>query len=626
MNKLLTAILCTLAVTTAWAADEVYKTLTFSSSTNSKAVSSYTDTWSATINGFSWTIENFNNNNNAWNFIRAGRKDYTSVANISTNAAIDKAITKVVVTVDAYTTDKINSTKLYVASNASFTQNLQTIALGASVGEMVYTINNPSENMYYKLEYDCAQGSSNGLIQISKVQYYYSTAPSIPTVTGIAAFKRVTAGTTVQLYLPDDYNARVTHVEAGNGGTVDAYVRDDTGAMRMTGISPNRAMTYDQHLAGWITGKYTIGADGIPQFEPADGLTNTDQLVIADRVTEEITQPKVIDAGAMGNNLANWVTISDLEVTGNNVDASKFNLAYQDQAYAGAIVDITGIAASGKLYPVDDLNKAPITFVVDAEKSFTSPSASIENANVRLKRTLSSSQWNLLTVPFDIDINDFDGEVMQYTGVELGKVGSYVYNGNTYDIQGGVMRFGYLNTGSVMQAGVPYLVKPGSSMRNSQTFNAVTLSNAPAGTITKTLPATAQASMGNGLMAQSSPVWAGDYSLVGSYSPVTLDKNEGTVVFTGNNEISWTSLINDVTAVEVGGTQGYITIPSGAGVALGLEDNSEPVITAITTVAMRHGMPAETVIYNLMGQRLTRPLGELPPGIYIVNGKKIVKR
>ena len=223
-------------------------------------------------------------------------------------------------------------------------------------------------------------------------------------------------------------------METGNGGKVDAYVRDNTGAMRMTGISPNRAMTYDQHLAGWITGKYTIGNDGIPQFEPADGLTNTDQLVIADRVTEEITQPKAIDAGAMGNNLANWVTISDLEVTGNNVDASKFNLAYQDQAYAGAIVDVTGIAANGKLYPVDDLNKDPITFVVDAEKSFTSPSASIENANVRLKRSLSSSQWNLLTVPFDIDVNDFDGEVMQYTGVELGKVGSYVYNGNTYDI------------------------------------------------------------------------------------------------------------------------------------------------------------------------------------------------
>ena len=590
MNKLLTAILCTLAVTTAWAADE---TITFSELGYSNAQEI------TTVNGTNFTITfNKGTNSNAPKYYTSGTAIRAYGGNYFTIASTSKTITKIEITFGSDDGSNIITTDVQTYSNGTWTGSAKSVK---------FTI-----------------GGTSGNRRIASVAVTYEAAPSIPTVTGIANFKNVTSGTIVQLYLPDTYNARVTHVETGNGGKVDAYVRDDTGAMRMTGISPNRTMAYDQHLAGWITGKYTIGNDGIPQFEPADGLTNTDQLVIADRVTEEITQPKAIDAGAMGNNLANWVTISDLEVTGNNVDASKFNLAYQDQAYAGAIVDVTGIAANGKLYPVDDLNKAPITFVVDAEKSFTSPSASIENANVRLKRSLSSSQWNLLTVPFDI--NDFDGEVMQYTGVELGKVGSYVYNGNTYDIQGGVMRFGYLNTGSVMQAGVPYLVKPSSSVRNSQTFNAVTLSNAPAGTITKTLTATAQATMGNGLMAQSSPVWAGDYSLVGSYSPVTLDKTEGTVVFTGNNEISWTSLIDDVTAVEVGGTQGYITIPSGAGVALGLEDNSEPVITAITTVAMRHGMPAETVIYNLMGQRLTRPLGELPPGIYIVNGKKIVKR
>ncbi|MDY6411490.1 MAG: hypothetical protein SPL28_00660 [Bacteroidales bacterium] len=592
MNKLLTAILCTLAVTTAWATDE---TITFSELGYSNAQEI------TTVNGTNFTITfNKGTNSNAPKYYTSGTAIRAYGGNYFTIASTSKTITKIEITFGSDDGSNIITTDVQTYSNGTWTGSAKSVK---------FTI-----------------GGTSGNRRIASVAVTYEAAPSIPTVTGIAAFKGVTAGTTVQLYLPDTYNARLTHVEAGNGGTVDAYVRDNTGAMRMTGISPNRAMTYDQHLAGWITGKYTIGADGIPQFEPADGLTNTDQLVIADRVTEDITQPKAIDAGAMGNNLADWVTISDMEVTGNNVDASKFNLAYQDQAYTGAIVDVTGIAANGKLYPVDDLNKAPITFVVDAEKSFTSPSASIENANVRLKRTLSSSQWNLLTVPFDIDINDFDGEVMQYTGVELGKVGSYVYNGNTYDIQGGVMRFGYLNSGSVMQAGVPYLVKPGSSVRNGLTFNAVTLSNAPAGTITKTLTATAQATMGTGLMAQSSPVWAGDYSLVGSYSPVTLDKNEGTVVFTGNNEISWTSLIDDVTAVEVGGTQGYITIPSGAGVALGLEDSSEPVITAITTVAMRHGMPAETVIYNLMGQRLTRPLGELPPGIYIVNGKKIVKR
>lgn len=477
------------------------------------------------------------------------------------------------------------------------------------VSSSAYLRYNSSSNQTRFRYFKSSTYTNQKAIQLYKLQ-------TTPTVTGIANFKKVDSGTTVLLYLPDSNNARVTHVESNSNGTVDAYVRDDTGAMRMTGISPNRAMAYDQHLAGWITGKYTIGSDGIPQFEPVDGLTNTDQLVIADRVTEAITEPVAINAGDIGSNLANWVTISEMEVTNTNVDNNKFDLAYQDQVYNGAIVDISAIAANGKLYPVDDLNHAPITFVVDAEKNFTSPSASIDNVNVRLKRSLSASHWNFLTVPFDID--EFDGDVMYYSGVELGTVGSYVYNGNTYDIPGGVMKFDY-GDGSI-QAGVPYLVKPNTSVRSDQTFNSVTLSSTQASTVTKNL-STSQNAMGIGLMAET-PVWVGDYSLVGSYNPMTLDPDEATVLLTGNDNISWTSLLDDT---DIAGTEAYITIPSGAGAALDL-GTSQPVITAITTLAMHQEQPANHAIYNLMGQRLTRPLSQLPPGIYIVNGKKIVKR
>lgn len=477
------------------------------------------------------------------------------------------------------------------------------------VSSNAYLRYNSSSNQTRFRYFKSSTYTNQKAIQLYKLQ-------TTPTVTGIANFKKVDSGTTVLLYLPDSNNARVTHVESNSNGTVDAYVRDDTGAMRMTGISPNRAMAYDQHLAGWITGKYTIGSDGIPQFEPVDGLTNTDQLVIADRVTEAITEPVAINAGDIGSNLANWVTISEMEVTNTNVDNNKFDLAYQDQVYNGAIVDISAIAANGKLYPVDDLNHAPITFVVDAEKNFTSPSASIDNVNVRLKRSLSASHWNFLTVPFDID--EFDGDVMYYSGVELGTVGSYVYNGNTYDILGGVMKFDY-GDGSI-QAGVPYLVKPNISVRSDQTFNSVTLSSTQASTVTKNL-STSQNAMGIGLMAET-PVWVGDYSLVGSYNPMTLDPDEATVLLTGNDNISWTSLLDDT---DIAGTEAYITIPSGAGAALDL-GTSQPVITAITTLAMHQEQPANHAIYNLMGQRLTRPLSQLPPGIYIVNGKKIVKR
>lgn len=464
--------------------------------------------------------------------------------------------------------------------------------------------------------------SKTSYILTITVTYTTPTTPSYDTVIGIDNFKKVTAGTTVQLYLPDGNNARVTHVEINGNGTVDAYVRDNTGAMRMTGISPSRNMAYNQHLAGWITGQYTLGADGIPQFKPTDGLTNTDYLVIADPVTESDTEPVVISSNATAQHLGDWVAINEVAASDLTVDGSKFNLDYYThRLYNDAIIDINGIvAANGKIYPVDDQNNYPITYVVDAEEGFSSPTANIENTQVRLKRSFTSGQWQLLTVPFDIDVEDLDGEVLEYTGVRQGVVGSYDYNGNPMSIMGGVMVFENYS-GTSLHAGTPYLVKFNDAPTN-MTFTGVTLSNAQAGTITKPLAAQLNAS-GINLMANEQPAYVGDYSLVGTYSPQNLNKDTKTVVLLDNGNLSWTSLVKDAT-VSVAGTEGYITIPEGAGVALDL-GTGNGIITGITTITAADVPSGETVIYNLMGVRLTRPLSELPPGIYIVNGKKIVK-
>jgi hypothetical protein len=174
-------------------------------------------------------------------------------------------------------------------------------------------------------------------------------------------------------------------------------------------------------------------------------------------------------------------------------------------------------------------------------------------------------------------------------------------------------------TDGSMQAGVPYLVRPNSSTAASTTFNGVTLSKNAASTVTKSITTT-QGAMG--LMATGSPAWAGDYSLVGTYEPTTLAASNSTAVITNDNQLSWTSLAGDR---DVAATGGYITMPSGAGTMLDL-GTSGGTITAISTVTTHPIQPTETIIYNLMGQRLTRPLSELPPGIYIVNGKKIVKQ
>ena len=152
------------------AGEPVEYTLLFGANYNSKSVSSYTDSWNATNNGFTCTLKNWNNNQNGWSYVKAGRKNNASVATITTAAAVPEALTTVTMTVDAVTTSKINSLKLYVSSDANFTTK-DTYTATAAKGNVVFNISKPVANAYYKIEVDCASGSSNGLITVSKVVY-----------------------------------------------------------------------------------------------------------------------------------------------------------------------------------------------------------------------------------------------------------------------------------------------------------------------------------------------------------------------------------------------------------------------------------------------------------------------
>lgn len=149
----------------------VYKTALFGKTYNSKGVSAYNVGWAATNEGFTVNLQNWNNNNNGWEFVKGGSKNNASVATISTDQPIDKAVSKVVVTVGAITVASVESTKLYVASDSSFKTVIQTIDVKPASGELEFVITNPTENLYYKFEASCKK-SKNGVIQVNKLEYY----------------------------------------------------------------------------------------------------------------------------------------------------------------------------------------------------------------------------------------------------------------------------------------------------------------------------------------------------------------------------------------------------------------------------------------------------------------------
>ena len=164
-----------LATATSWAA-EPYKAALFGKDYNSKAVNGYTYSWSATNAGFTVNLQNWNNNQNDWDYVKAGRKKEASVATITTAKAIDKAINKVAVTVSDATVASISSTKLYVASDANFSKDVQTITVTPAVGTLEFVVPKPAAKQYYKFEANC-NPKSNGLITVKKLEYYAADVP-----------------------------------------------------------------------------------------------------------------------------------------------------------------------------------------------------------------------------------------------------------------------------------------------------------------------------------------------------------------------------------------------------------------------------------------------------------------
>ena len=236
-------LLCALVVGSGsvWATDQVYKTLTFcNAGVDENKTTGYTSSWTETVGGFNWTIVNFNNNNWGWKdgdlyIAKCGRKytgkaaspTYTpSVATITTGAAIDEAVTKVVVTLTAINASDYNSIKLYMASNSTFDANLETFTvtpIPTAAGNMTITIPEAKRaaNRFYKIEFDTkGTTSSNGHTGVTKVEYYYDQVSS-------ANLDHIVLGGTYQteFYVGDTF----TH----DGLTVTAHY-DDASTLDVT--------------------------------------------------------------------------------------------------------------------------------------------------------------------------------------------------------------------------------------------------------------------------------------------------------------------------------------------------------------------------------------------------------
>ena len=206
-----------------------------------------------------------------------------------------------------------------------------------------------------------------------------------------------------------------------------------------------------------------------------------------------------------------------------------------------------------------------------------------KTVNVKLTRTLKADVWNTFCVPFDVTVA---GSPLE--GATIKQIASV-----TEKDDGAVINFE--NAPATLEAGKAYLVRTATAIVNP-TFNGVTVKNV-----------TPTNCSGNE-----------KYQLIGIYSPLNIDASRYGKVFGINNQDKLAKVMKDTS---IKGMRAYFLLANSAtaaklnfgGELTGIDavDNGEAVMTG--------------KVYNLNGQYVGNSLEGLKKGVYVVNGKKVLK-
>lgn len=212
-----------------------------------------------------------------------------------------------------------------------------------------------------------------------------------------------------------------------------------------------------------------------------------------------------------------------------------------------------------------------------------------ENANVTLQRTLEASHWNSFCVPFALDKD----QVTQYfgEGTQL-----RTYEGRCEN------NIVYFATVDNIEAGKPYIMKPGNAVVQNPTFEGVSM-------------------VATGLDENGNPQAVGDASTVqmkGIYNHVTLVQDKTNIYIGAGNKFYYPA---DAEACQMNGLRAYFIVPEGTDIKK-LRANLDGATTSLGEIFDTE--ESNTPVYNLQGQCVGNSLSTLKSGIYVQNGKKVI--
>lgn len=661
------------------AQETAYKTLSFpdDNKLNNKK-NSYTETWTAKIGDFSWKIKNFNNNRWGWTHIKAGSKNFASVATIDNTTPFDKAIGKIVVDVEKDVEARfVNSICLQVASDANFSNVIETVKLiYYKKTDFVFNVSAPQANLYYRLKFDLKKGNGNGFVQVNKVEYFEDvsnkTATSLsfsaPSYTiskdqkyqqlpNLKAGEETLSGKTItwssdneKVATVDAATGTVTGVAAGKANITATFAGDEAyktstasyeiivkGAPALS--FPETSYTVEmgdafseptlQGLPTDVTAKYSSSNADVATVDESTGKV---QIVgVGTTTIKAVSEAKDVYEAAEASYVLTVNRANSKVVT---IDFSTFGYAPGQNVTEVSQNGIKLLLAKGsnygapawyapavRMYKKSSLkitatsNIKKIEFVFDGTKTLKGvecTSGKYDEAkglwiftNVKSKEvTITNGEQNQAHIKKIIVTTELPTSVGTITIATSEGFGTY-YNSNSYILPEGLTAFGYkeantdgtlvktdvFNAGDVVPANAALVVKGNTGKYECYATDKEA---------TKTLE-------GNLLKGVTTDTRIEALSGVKRYILTRAD--DGILAFYRTNSGT----------INVKANRAYLEVPTAMAVASFSLEGTATGINNVVTTAAKQG------IYTISGVRLNATTTkELPAGIYIVDGKKVI--
>lgn len=444
------------------------------------------------------------------------------------------------------------SEDLAKATDGIVTFNAANVLQNPNNLKVTYTISPKDENV----EID----ASTGYIVISKRGIYTITA------TGDAndTYKETTAKCTLKVFDSTKQDETFTFIAGLHKGTQTGNSKEDQIVQDVVTIHGTNAA-----FAAITDTEYTYR------------LYQNSSTTISTKVGK-ITKIEFIGSN---NSLSNYSLKKLTSMTDNNYTCTDPNYGVWE-----------GSAKEVEFKAIAQVRAIQIIVTILIPKEYTLDETKTDNvikdcayANVTLQRTLEASHWNSFCVPFALDKD----QVTQYfgEGTQL-----RTYEGRCEN------NIVYFATVDNIEAGKPYIMKPGNAVVTNPTFEGVSM-------------------VATGLDENGNPQAVGDASTVqmkGIYNHVTLVQDKTNIYIGAGNKFYYPA---DAEACQMNGLRAYFIVPEGTDIKK-LRANLDGATTSLGEIFDTE--ESNTPVYNLQGQCVGNSLSTLKSGIYVQNGKKVV--